>query len=108
MPSLRHAFLPASLVVLAGAVILRRRVLAVLGIIALFGYLAWLANDVFKLTLAFPVLLAALGVAIIIVTVWLQRRFPQIVRRLGVTCRSRRISRAAWRRCWRRRCSECC
>ena len=81
--SLRHAFLPASLVVLAGAVILRRRVLAVLGIIALFGYLAWLANDVFKLTLAFPVLLAALGVAIIIVTVWLQRRFPEIVRRLG-------------------------
>jgi len=81
--SLRHAFLPASLVVLAGAVILRRRVLAVLGIIALFGYLAWLANDVFKLTLAFPLLLAALGVAIIIVTVWLQRRFPEIVRRLG-------------------------
>ena len=81
--SLRHAFLPASLVVLAGAVILRRRVLAVLGIIALFGYLAWLANDVFKLTLAFPLLLAALGVAIIIVTVWLQRRFPAIVRRLG-------------------------
>ncbi len=81
--SLRHAFLPASLVVLAGAVILRRRVLAALGIIALFGYLAWLANDVFKLTLAFPVLLAALGVAIIIVTVWLQRRFPAIVRRLG-------------------------
>lgn len=81
--SLRHAFLPASLVVLAGAVILRRRVLAVLGIIALFGYLAWLANDVFKLTLAFPLLLAALGIAIIIVTVWLQRRFPAIVRRLG-------------------------
>jgi len=81
--SLRHAFLPASLVVLAGAVILRRRVLAVLGIIALFGYLAWLASDVFKLTLAFPVLLAALGVAIIIVTVWLQRRFPAIIRRLG-------------------------
>jgi hypothetical protein len=81
--SLRHAFLPAALVVLAGAVILRRRVLAVLGIIALFGYLAWLANDVFKLTLAFPLLLAVLGVAIIIVTVWLQRRFPAIVRRLG-------------------------
>jgi hypothetical protein len=81
--SLRHAFLPASLVVLAASVILRRRVLAVLGIIALFGYLAWLANDVFKLTLAFPLLLAALGLAIIIVTVWLQRRFPAIIRRLG-------------------------
>lgn len=81
--SLRHAFLPASLVVLAGSVILRRRVLAALGIIALFGYLAWLANDVFKLTLAFPLLLAALGVSIIIVTVWLQRRFPAIIRRLG-------------------------
>ena len=77
-PSLRRAFLPASLVVLAGAVILRRRVLAVLGIIALFGYLGWLANDVFKLTLAFPLLLAALGVAIIIVTVWLQQRFPAL------------------------------
>jgi hypothetical protein len=72
-----------SLVVLVSSVYLRRRILLALGIAGVFGYLAWLANDVFKLTLAFPLLLAVLGVAIIIVTVWLQRRFPAIVRRVG-------------------------
>ena len=74
---------PVSLVVLVASVYLRRRVLLALGIAGVFGYLAWLASDVFKLTLAFPLLLAVLGVAIIIVTVWLQRRFPEIVRRVG-------------------------
>lgn len=74
---------PVSLVVLVASVYLRRRILLALGIAGVFGYLAWLANDVFKLTLAFPLLLAVLGVAIIIVTVWLQRRFPEIVRRVG-------------------------
>ncbi|MHB1312800.1 MAG: DUF2157 domain-containing protein [Gemmatimonadaceae bacterium] len=74
---------PVSLVVLVASVYLRRRILLALGIAGVFGYLAWLASDVFKLTLAFPLLLAVLGVAIIIVTVWLQRRFPEIVRRVG-------------------------
>ena len=74
---------PVSLLVLVASVYLRRRVVLALGIAGVFGYLAWLASDVFKLTLAFPLLLAVLGVAIIIVTVWLQRRFPEIVRRVG-------------------------
>jgi len=81
--SLRWFLGPVALLVLVASVYLRRRILLALGIGGVFGFLAWLANDVFKLTLAFPLLLAVLGIAIIIVTVWLQRRFPEIVRRVG-------------------------
>jgi hypothetical protein len=48
-----------------------------------FGFLAWLAFDVFKVTTGFPLVLALIGVAIIILTVWLQKRFPELLRRMG-------------------------
>lgn len=82
-PSLRHFLAPVSLVMVVASVYLRRRALLALGVLGVFGYLGWLANDVFKLTLAFPLLLAVLGVSIIIITVWVQRRFPDLVRRVG-------------------------
>ncbi len=81
--SLRHYLAPVALLMVVASVYLRRRTVLALGVIGIFAYLAWLANDVFKLTLAFPLVLAMLGVAIIIVTVWLQRRFPGVVRRLS-------------------------
>lgn len=81
--SLRPWMLPAALGVIMASVYLRRRVLLLIGLIGVLGFLGWLANDVFKLTVAFPLVLAMLGVAIIIITVWLQKRFPHIVRQLG-------------------------
>ena len=50
-------------------------------------YLGWLAFDVFKGVLSFPLLLAAFGVAVLLGTVWIQRRFPALLRRASVDWR---------------------
>jgi len=81
--SLRGYLAPASLLVITASVILRRRVLLVVGLFGVFGFLAWLAFDVFKLTTAFPLVLATIGVSIIILTVWVQKRFPEAIQRMG-------------------------
>ncbi|MFA6165112.1 MAG: hypothetical protein WC700_00710 [Gemmatimonadaceae bacterium] len=81
--SLRWYVAPVSLLVITASVILRRRVLLVVGLFGVFGFLAWLAFDVFKLTTAFPLVLATIGVSIIILTVWLQNRFPEAIQRMG-------------------------
>ncbi len=81
--SLRWYLAPASLLVITASVILRRRVLLIVGLFGVFGFLAWLAFDVFKLTTAFPLVLATIGVSIIILTVWVQKRFPEALQRMG-------------------------
>ncbi|MBA4072905.1 MAG: hypothetical protein C0497_13855 [Gemmatimonas sp.] len=81
--SLRWFLAPASLLVITASVILRRRVLLVVGLFGVFGFLAWLAFDVFKLTTAFPLVLATIGISIIVLTVWVQKRFPEAIRRMG-------------------------
>lgn len=81
--ALRPFLAPVSLLVVVASLYLRRRHLLVLGLIGVMGFLGWLAMDVFKVTTAFPLVLALLGVAIIILTVWLQKRFPDAIRRLG-------------------------
>jgi len=81
--SLRWYLAPVSLLVIVASVYLRRRVLLIVGLAGVMGFLGWLANDVFKVTTAFPLVLALLGVAIIILTVWVQKRFPEVIRRLG-------------------------
>ncbi|MBM3907216.1 MAG: DUF2157 domain-containing protein [Gemmatimonadetes bacterium] len=81
--SLRWYLAPASLLVITASVILRRRALLVVGLFGVFGFLAWLAFDVFKVTTAFPLVLALIGVAIIVLTVWVQKRFPEVIRRVG-------------------------
>jgi hypothetical protein len=81
--ALRWYLAPASLLVITASVMLRRRVLLVVGLFGVFGFLAWLAFDVFKLTTAFPLVLATIGVAIIVLTVWVQKRFPDVIQRMG-------------------------
>lgn len=81
--SLRWYLGPVSLLVITASVILRRRVLLVVGLFGVFGFLAWLAFDVFKLTTAFPLVLATIGVSIIVLTVWVQKRFPEAIQRMG-------------------------
>jgi hypothetical protein len=78
----RHA-LPLVAVALATAALhLRRRVLLVGGALAAFGYLGYLAFDVFERVVALPVALAAMGLLVIVTTVWMQRRFPLLVERV--------------------------
>ena len=81
--SLRWYLAPVSLLVITASVILRRRVLLVIGLFGVFGFLGWLAFDVFKVTTAFPIVLALIGVSIIILTVWVQKRFPDVIRQMG-------------------------
>jgi hypothetical protein len=81
--SLRWYLAPVSLLVITASVMLRRRVLLIVGLFGVFGFLAWLAFDVFKLTTAFPLVLATIGVSIIILTVWVQKRFPEAIQRMG-------------------------
>lgn len=65
------------------SIVLRRRGFVVAGVLGVFGYLAWLASDVFKTGAMFPIVLAALGILTIFATVWLQRRLPSLARRMG-------------------------
>jgi O-antigen ligase len=62
---------------------LRRRTLLLAGGIAAFGYLGYLAFDVFRRVVALPIALAALGLLVIVATVWMQRRFPKLVDRVS-------------------------
>lgn len=61
---------------------LRRRVALLFGVAGLLGYLAFLAQDVFKDYVSFPILLAGFGILLILATVWTQTRFPALVERI--------------------------
>ncbi|MGQ0650081.1 MAG: DUF2157 domain-containing protein [Gemmatimonadaceae bacterium] len=74
-------FVSAGLIALSLAT--RRRGFVAVGVLGVFGYLAYLASDVFKTGAAFPLVLATLGVLTILSTVWLQRRFPALAARLS-------------------------
>lgn len=80
--SLRWYLAPASLLMITASVLLRRRALLIVGLFGVFGFLGWLAFDVFKLTTGFPLILAVIGVSIIVLTVWVQKQFPDVIRRM--------------------------
>jgi hypothetical protein len=79
----RHALPLVALAFVAASLYLRRRTLLIAGGVAAFGYLAYLAFDVFRRVIALPLALAALGLLVIAATVWMQRRFPKLVARVG-------------------------
>ena len=78
----RHALPVVAAVFVIAALYLRRRVLLLAAGLAGFGYLAYLAFDVFEKVVALPVALAGLGLLVIVATVWVQRRFPVLVARV--------------------------
>ncbi|MFI5311114.1 MAG: hypothetical protein ACHQQ3_07785 [Gemmatimonadales bacterium] len=82
-PELRHLAAPVAVLSFVGAVYLRRRVYLVAGVFLAFLYLTWLAVAVFRVTVAFPLVLAVIGLSIIVAAVLLQRRFPALVARAG-------------------------
>jgi hypothetical protein len=79
---LRHFLLAAGVVALAVSLYLRRRAFLAFGAATLVWYLGYLAFDVFRETLAFPLLLATFGISVIIGTVLLQRSYPRLTARL--------------------------
>ena len=79
----RHALPLVAAALVTASLYLRRRTLLVAGGIAAFGYLGYLAFDVFRRVVALPIALAALGLLVIVATVWMQRRFPKLVDRVS-------------------------
>jgi hypothetical protein len=79
----RHALPLVAAALVIASLYLRRRVLLLAGGVAAFGYLGYLAFDVFKRVIGLPVALATLGLIVIVTTVWMQRRFPALVERVS-------------------------
>ena len=78
----RHLAPVVGAAALALAVTLRRAFL-LFGAATLVWYLGFLAFDLFRRTLAFPLLLATFGLAVIAGTVLLQRAYPRLTQRAG-------------------------
>jgi len=75
-----HAMLAGSVILAFAAVRLGRRILLLAAFIGFVVYLGYLAFDVFKNALEFPVALATVGMVVILAAVGLQRRYPELVR----------------------------
>lgn len=75
----RVVYLAASLLVMAGAVLVRRRTPLVFGGLGTFLYLAWLAGDAFADSLLFPVFLTAAGIGLIGAGLLYRRHESEIV-----------------------------
>ncbi len=84
----RHLLPLFSLGLVALSLFLGRRVVLLFGVAGLLGYLAFLAEDVFKDYVSFPILLAGFGILLILATVWTQTRFPALVERIDAGRRS--------------------
>jgi hypothetical protein len=79
----RHALPLVAAALVTASLYLRRRTLLVAGGVVAFGYLGYLAFDVFRRVVALPITLATLGLLVIVSTVWMQRRFPRLVDRVS-------------------------
>jgi len=82
-PVYRHLLVPSAFIAFAAALLMRRRAWVLLGMAWFVWYLGWLASETFRDTPFFPIVLAALGIGVIIATVWVQRNSAQLVKRFG-------------------------
>ena len=78
----RHGLPALAAGLFALSLFLRRPTVLVFGASAFVGYLAYLAFDVFRTALSFSVVLATFGLCVIVLTVWAQRRYPALARRV--------------------------
>ncbi len=79
----RHLLVPAAFVAFAFSLRMRRAPWTLLGLGWFVAYLGWLAGEVFRDTPFFPIVLAALGIGVIVLTVWIQRNSERLVVRFG-------------------------
>ena len=79
----RHLLLPTAFVAFAFSLRMRRGIWTLLGLGWFVTYLGWLAAEVFRDTPVFPIILAALGIGVIVATVWVQRNRERLVARFG-------------------------
>jgi hypothetical protein len=76
-----HAALGIATLFAVAAIRLRRFLLLLAAFVGLVSYLAYLTFELFDKALGFPVALATIGLVVILVAVWFQRRYPSIVSR---------------------------
>jgi hypothetical protein len=81
--ALRHGLPLLAIGAVMAALYMGRRTHLVFGVVLLFMYLFYLAAEVFRSTAYFPIALALLGGGLLALTVWLQRRFPELTARLA-------------------------
>jgi hypothetical protein len=79
----RHLMVPGAFIAFAAALTMRRFPWLLLGMGWFVFYLAWLASDVFRESPFFPIVLAALGILVIVATVWVQRNAASLMARFG-------------------------
>ena len=77
-----HATLALAILLVVAALRLRRRVFIAFAVLGFLSYLGYLAFDVFRKTVGFPIVLATFGLVVILVTVLAQQRYPELVRRM--------------------------
>ncbi|HET7373319.1 MAG TPA: monovalent cation/H(+) antiporter subunit G [Gemmatimonadaceae bacterium] len=78
-----HSMLLLSVLFAVAALQMRRKLFLAAAAIGFLGYLAYLTFDVFRKTLGYPILLATSGLVIILLAVWIQRRFPDLQQRMN-------------------------
>ena len=81
-PTLRPWLFPTALAMVMASLYLRRVVWLLLGLLAMFQSLAWLAREIFRETVAFPVVLGFTGLLVIVATVLVQRQYPRLAERI--------------------------
>jgi len=80
--TLRPWLFPTALAMVMGSLYLRRVVWLLLGLLAMFQSLAWWAREIFRDTVAFPVVLGFIGLLVIVATVLVQRQYPRLAERI--------------------------
>lgn len=75
-----HGMLVAAFAFAVAALRLRRRLLLFAAFAGFVSYIGYLAFDLFRERLDFPIALATMGLVVILSAVWLQRRFPSLIR----------------------------
>jgi hypothetical protein len=81
--ALRHVLPLLGIGAIVVSLMIGRKTHLAFGVLSIFMYLMYLAGEVFRSTAYFPIVLAALGLAMLFATVGLQRRFPALASRLG-------------------------
>ncbi|MGH7688234.1 MAG: hypothetical protein ACREN3_01360 [Gemmatimonadaceae bacterium] len=76
----RHGLPALAVGLFALSLFLRRPMFLLFGAVGFVSYLGYLAFDVFRSALSFPIVLATFGICVIVVTVWVQRRYPAMAR----------------------------
>ncbi len=79
-----HAMLAMSALFVVAALRLRRRLFLAAAFVGFLSYLGYLTFNVFDRAASYPIVLATLGLATIIMTVWVQRRFPGLTKQLDI------------------------